>query len=729
MCRLNRRVKTKWWVLFLLFFVLSTFIFAEEEKDLLDMTLEELMNVKITTAARTPEKIGEIPASVVLITREDIEIYGYRTLDKILENIPGLYPINNYDEGGINFGVRGFWSGVPNDNMIIFVNDVPQVNNISSNYPLTNISVPVEAIDRIEIIRGPMSVIYGNGAFYGVINIFTNNFSRDGYNERNNEKPFNIISGSFGSEQIKRLFVRSEGNRKDFNYVLNFSLYDTYGINQPLSKMVADPSILPFFDVSEDQSTGGRLENSEKYFNFSGAFRNFYINLSYNEDEREFYYLIPSFSNGNQNKNNSTNISFGYKKKFSSKIAIDGRFNYLKNRDWQKYDFFSEDFYGIQQLESCAWETEFNAFFYPIDNLDIKTGLYYGAVFNASTMYDLPSFGTSSLENNYLYLENKKNIVTRAVFTQVNYRPTSKWKIIAGLRLEQMPIYSLGANLAGGTDDYLVVSKIYDQDEIEIIPRFAAIYTISKNHICKLLYGQAINRPSFFQNTLNLLLEPSKGSLKPESIQTLELNYISSLTPNFTFNASIFRNTLENLITRVGEINENGDYVTWSANAGKMVTQGAELTINTEPIENFRIELSGTYQETKDKRPGYENIEVAYSPKLLGYLKASYRINNFSLALTGNYVSAMETFWDESISNDDGSTGNRIGELVDGYFLLGANLRIENIFTKGIYLNLRISNLLNEGIRFPVFTNNSDWATKGTLGSGRTFMLSLGLNF
>lgn len=727
MCRLRKKFKTSLF-LSILFTLTTSFIFAQVEKDLLDMTLEELMNVKITTAARTPEKIGDIPASVVLITRQDIETHGYSTLAEILENIPGLYAINDYREEGVNFGVRGFWSGVANDNMIILVNDVPQVNDFQSNYPLNKISVPVEAIDRIEVIRGPMSVIYGNGAFYGVINIFTNDFSKDNKTKGNEEEPVNIVSSSIGTEKTKKLFVRVAEKKSDFKYVCNASLYDTYGMDHALNKMTDVSFLLPFLGDEDNKSTGGRLENNEKYFNFSGNFKDFYVDLTYNENKNKFYYLYPSYSNGNLSVNNTTNISFVYRKKLSQTVSINGKLNFTQNRGWSEYDFLLKDFYGNQQIESNALEAEANTFIYPSHNIDIKTGIYYRTIFDVNTIYDLPSFGTSSLENNILFLAHNDDIVTRAIYSQINYRPFPNLTLIAGLRFEQMPKYKLEAILAGGTADFLNPINVYDQDEIEVIPRLAAIYTMTDNHIFKFLYGQAINRPSFFQNAQNLLLEPSKGSLKPESIQTLELNYIASLSSNFTFNFSLFRNTLENLITREGEINDQGDYVTWSANAGKMVTNGVELNLKLEPVSSLRISLSGTYQETDDKRPGYENIEVAYSPKLLGYMKAAYHLKGISFSLTGNYVGAMETFWDESIINPDASAGNRIGDRVDGYFLLGANLRIENIFKKGIYLNIRCYNLLNEQIRYPTFTNN-EWATNGTIGFGRTFLVSLGLKF
>jgi outer membrane receptor protein involved in Fe transport len=88
----------------------------------------------------------------------------------------------------------------------------------------------------------------------------------------------------------------------------------------------------------------------------------------------------------------------------------------------------------------------------------------------------------------------------------------------------------------------------------------------------------------------------------------------------------------------------------------------------------------------------------------------------------------METYWDETLKDENNPFGQRIGDRVDGYFLLGANVRIEDLFIKGLYLNIRCSNLLDEEIRYPTFTNNQ-WATRGTMGFGRTFLVSIGMKF
>lgn len=696
----------------------------KKTEELFKMSLEELMNVKVTTADKTAEKIADIPASVVLITRQDIEMYGYKTLTEILENIPGLYSINDYMKGGANFGVRGFWSGHPNDNMIIMVNGVHQVYDILSSYPLNNIAVPVESIERIEVIRGPMSVIYGNGAFYGAINIFTKKAVEDELK--------NIVSGSIGTEKTKKLFLRAEGESDDFYYSFNASLYDTYGIDEPLSKMISDPTKLPGLGVPVDSRTGGKMENNEKYFNFAGTFKEFFLNLSYNETKSEFYFNLPSYSYGTYVKNFTTHVSFGYRKELSDILTLEGKFTYSKVRDWQQYDYLFDDFYGIQSFDTNAIELGFDAYITPNDDLRITTGLHYRSVLNAETLVNLPSFGNPALENYLRALAEGDNIDTRAIYTQFNYTPFESLKLVAGIRLEQTPKYRLFSSRQYGTNPPIKVPGSYNEEKIDVIPRFAAIYYLNKKNIFKFLFGKAINRPSFFQNSYNSL-DDTLDDLKPESIQTLELNYLGTISSSLALNVSIFQNTLKNLITRdFLFVEETGFWRSWSANAGKMVTNGIELTMTAEPIENFRVELSGTYQETKDKRPKYKEagVDVAYSPKLLGYLKASYRSEYFTVALTGNYVGSMETFWDETIGDPEilPLPGARIGDKVEGYFVLGANLRIEDVLLDGLFLNIKCSNLLDEEIRYPTFTNNP-WADRGTIGLGRSFLLSLGYKF
>ncbi len=690
--------------------------------DYFELSFEELMSIKVTTAGKTPEEIRDIPASVVVISRREIEAHGYQSLGEILENIPGLFGINDYEYNDLALGVRGFWNGVANANIIILLNGMQQVDDFQGNYPPIHFPVPVEAIDRIEVVRGPMSVFYGSGAFFGAINVFT-----DG----SETEPVQMITASAGSLGNRRLFLRLQDHKAPededaFHYTLNLSTSSSGGFDYSLADMVSDVSTLPGYGVPIAGRTGGQMERNRKYLDFSAGFKGFSLRLKYNENHEEVFFLMPSFSEGNDRRVNALSFRLGYRRPVNRWLTLDGEVSYHFSRNWTVFDYLGDRFYGMQQIESRRMDGELNAFLKPCKELNIVVGGYAGSILQVSSNYNLPSFGSPTLVNNYYYLPGEERLNTFALYAQADLQPLPFLKLVAGLRLEWTPSFRLEGILAGGTEYATPVEKQYEPEKVRVIPRLAVIVPFTSEHMLKILFGKAIKRPSFFQNAGNNLLA-NRLVLEPERIRTLEFNYIGSFFSSVTFNGSIFFNNLENLITRVVEFDENNDYTTWSANAGEMVTRGVELTLYFQLSRRLELEMSGTFQKTEDKREGYEDIEPAYSPDVLGYVKAAYRHKRLTLALTGRYVAGMETLWDETAVNPDGSFGKRIGRPVPGYFNLDANLRLEDFPARTLFMNLKVSNLLDEVIRYPTFTNNA-WADLGTLGPGRIFLLTLGWN-
>jgi outer membrane receptor protein involved in Fe transport len=696
----------------------------EEEKgkpdELFKLSLEELMNVKITTAGRTPEEIRDIPASVVVITRDDIEKYGYQSLAEVLENIPGLYYTDDYFME--NFGVRGFWTEAALRNVIILVNDIEQTEYLGSENRLELINIPVEAIDRIEVVRGPMSVMYGTGAFFGVINIFTN--KTDIYDGG----PVSLISGSMGSEKTKKITVRVSdmSDDGDLQYTFNASYFDTYGLDVPYEKLGASGHPVP--------TTGGQLENSEKYFNFSGLFRGFSFDASYSETHNAVLVPLPSLEEGSRVVWRKVNVVFGYERVFSDKFKAEAKFGYFLNKWSFIYDYIWEDFYSRQTNYSSGYKAELDLFIDPSPDLNITFGLSYLKVMESGLDVAIPFFG---FHNYHMYLAAGESMSNQAIYAQINYTFSEKFKIVAGARLEQVPEYTIEEIANGGMDtvDPALVQRItqatYSYTKAEFIPRVALIFQPHEDHALKFLYGKAINRPSLFQSR-DLVVYPTSEPLNPEYIQTFELNYIATLSSKFTVSLSLFRNMLDDLIYRTYYTVE-GELFSYFGNVGEMTTNGVELTIQAAPVEDFHLELSGTYQQTKEEPREGTDVKVpedpGYSPKFLGYIKASYFFNdNISLAVTGNYVGQMKTYFDHTLEPESEEEG-RIGEPVDGYFLLGANLRIRHLFDTGLFLNLRCSNLLDQEVYFPATSNNSGYAKKGTVGRGISLLLTLGWKF
>src|ERR1700734_3596037 len=146
------------------------------DPSLLDDSLEELMAIKIDTvygASGFMQKVTEAPASITIITSEEIQKHGYRTLADILRNVRGFYV--TYDRNYSYLGVRGF--GLPGEynNSIALLVDGHRLNDDIFDAALigTEFPIDVDMIDRKEVIRGPNSSLYIASAFLGVINVIT----------------------------------------------------------------------------------------------------------------------------------------------------------------------------------------------------------------------------------------------------------------------------------------------------------------------------------------------------------------------------------------------------------------------------------------------------------------------------------------------------------------------------------------------------------------------------
>jgi outer membrane receptor protein involved in Fe transport len=137
------------------------------------MSLEELLDTPVVTATGSEEKRSLAPASVFVVSKDDIARRGYRSVAEALEDVPGLYVINDTVTPAL--AVRGVSSGLKGGTRIVRVMiDGVQVNfRPELNAYLGLEYIPVEAIERIEIAKGALSALYGANAFLATINVIT----------------------------------------------------------------------------------------------------------------------------------------------------------------------------------------------------------------------------------------------------------------------------------------------------------------------------------------------------------------------------------------------------------------------------------------------------------------------------------------------------------------------------------------------------------------------------
>jgi iron complex outermembrane receptor protein len=143
------------------------------ETGLESMSLEDLMRIPVYAASRREQSISEAPASVTLVTSEQIRRFGWRSLRDVLRSVGGFHVSD--DRNYSSLGVRGILRPGDYNSRILLIVDGHRVNDMiyGQNGIGYDFPVDVDLIDRVEIVRGPTSSLYGSNAFFAVVNVIT----------------------------------------------------------------------------------------------------------------------------------------------------------------------------------------------------------------------------------------------------------------------------------------------------------------------------------------------------------------------------------------------------------------------------------------------------------------------------------------------------------------------------------------------------------------------------
>ena len=181
-------------------FVIATISFSQNTFDirkLKTLSIHELMNLKVITSSKEETSIEEAPGIISVITAEEISEFGGENLFEILNRMPSTISHigHSFDVISIRGGDLTIFSG-----KIAFLLNGHSIRNIGGNGNYYNFlhSFPMSRIKQIEMVRGPGSVIHGNNAFDGVINIITNN--------EKEEISAGVVYGEYGAQTINLNF-------------------------------------------------------------------------------------------------------------------------------------------------------------------------------------------------------------------------------------------------------------------------------------------------------------------------------------------------------------------------------------------------------------------------------------------------------------------------------------------------------------------------------------------
>lgn len=149
-------------------------VYAQESgADLMDLSLEDLMQMEVTSVSKKAERLQDVASSIYVVTSDDIRKSGATTLHEVLRLVPGYWGVQD-QYSNVRASVRHSPTSNSIDGTMLFLLDgTPMQDLMSSTFYFQNFDIPLSEIDRIELIRGSGGSIYGANSATGVINIFT----------------------------------------------------------------------------------------------------------------------------------------------------------------------------------------------------------------------------------------------------------------------------------------------------------------------------------------------------------------------------------------------------------------------------------------------------------------------------------------------------------------------------------------------------------------------------
>ncbi len=661
---------------------------TEKNIDIFKLTLAELMNLKVISATKYEQKVSEAPAVISVITALQIRQRGYATVAEALESISGIDVLNDHLQ--YNVGVRGNNSGMRAWSRImkIMIDNQPISFRPTSENFLGEELIPISAVKRIEVIRGPLSALYGANAYLGIINIITK--TGDIVNGAD-------ISGTVRSIQNKLAYggnIIIGKKWEKINFVSSFSTYysDRSGLlpmNVP-DKTEYDNDSISSNDISKPMSIFTRLNigNIEKVGLFSVGF-----NYQHIDKYGEFQDWAP-LSHKNRISINNMYLRGQYQKKFTKKLNIHIQAAYSKGNPTNNEKL------AINDVGYCDWATRdlgynatdistelgyyFNEFSYirigadrSDENQTLQT-YYYNYYDRPSQPADGEVLGVVDFNNTGIYFQgvfHPLSFLNREIFKQTT--------LTAGLRYDIHNIYKNILNYRIGL----------------VIPFNGNVYT-------KILYGTSFKAPASTQLYTTLLIPGDvigNPELNPEEANTAELVLGMSLGKNLNLLINGYMTNIKNKV----EFLKSGTNV-YADNVNKINSLGFESELiyvqkNISGYLNFSYQRSTIVQDD-DKN---EDVFTKLYPGVMLKAGANYTIPKIFLNLNveGQYIGAR-TASEQNIFAYDAIYKTEYS--LDPYFLMNFTISTQNlklIRYKETTFRFKIYNLLDTPYYYPGFNN------------------------
>ncbi|NLJ08133.1 MAG: TonB-dependent receptor [Sphingobacteriales bacterium] len=688
---------------------------------------DQLWNAEVISASRKVQKKNEAAGSVVVITAEMIQKRGYLTLEEVLEDVPGIdisirQPAGEYSA---HFICRGI-SDVGQTNMLLIVDGV--IRNDVSNGWMRNIGYDFSLtdIERIEIIYGPGSSLYGANAYAGIIYIVTKNadilrrknqveakinysswntFSPEIYYAakfKNNLK-LQVTGNWFYSEGDKGLKSPDPGNYFHNNYEPDSVITTEYG---------KIPNDTDMYGKTKKIADGYDNSINDIYFKFLANHGNFTLGASFSSRDEGL---------------SSEVVGYEY---FANTPGIDYRAHHTGKILFTKYEMDIN-----RHLHSLSLLSYRNTRILP------STGFVYTYQYQSidNVYFTLPDkYKRYTSDGSAIRFEQQFNLNIREVNELIfGFHAESQTRQYTGIWLGEVPDFN--STIVGSTypnEKQSVVPVYYSanlsffvQDEMRLkdfltltgglrydydadfggvfIPRIAIVSQPWHNISIKLLNGKAFKSPTIFQ-----LYDEWRGNplLKPQYINTSELEIAIKTNKRLNLRANVYYSAIKDLIevapnpdTLTVPIGPNGEKETYYQNSGNTNISGLSFFADfqiTRPMI-FSLNYSFTFRD----------YFVWIDNTAMHKLNASINYNlhdQFNFNLRANYTGRVKApstnlyFYPKTperlaMAGYDYVTEDDPDGYLDGRLLLNFTFTVKNVFWNGIKFDpqIIIKNLLN----------------------------------
>ncbi|MCW5982378.1 MAG: TonB-dependent receptor [Bryobacteraceae bacterium] len=600
-----------------------------------------------------------------MITKEEIRKYGYRTLGEALQNVRGVYITDDYAYQYI--GLRGF--SLPGDystRILVMLNGHYMTDNVysSNGYLGQDFPLDLDLVERIEVVRGPSSALYGSNGVFATINIVTKSPVDHPLGRANLEL------GSYGEKKLQLSTASYLG--RGVNLLLSTSAFHAAGRS------------VYFPELADSVANGGLAEGIGGEQGQHVFVQTLWRDWTFTALAGDRRVLAPQGAwgtvfndSGNWNRDRRGYVEASYSRPIGSASQIQWRVHYDSYRYSGRFDI---DYYGDgtvwenRDRVSGDWAGSRLSYSLPLRR---SATLTLGGEINADVRKALWNGDVAPIHTEYADVDAPDRTV--GAFAQAQWKLTPRWTGYFGGRLDRSKNY-------GGF----------------FSPRVALIYQQSPRTTWKLLGGRAFRNPNAYEAFYKtVLLNVDNPFLKPESMATVEAAVEKKLGARLTAAASVYQYWLRNLIQGVPVAEDLFQF----QNGAAVGARGAEAELSGRPHERLEIAGSYAFQKVDDSMFGPATVN---SPRSVAKFRFATPLiqNRLDLAGAFRYLSSRRTL-----------SG---GELPPAplFDLIYSTRQLHRSFD----MRFGIHNLLNRSYHDPVGSEN---VTDRLLQKGRTFFIAL----